>query len=154
MDPLRLSTPLLGKTQTPKRIQTKEGDSCISQEYSRHQEQTPDNIVTEGEVTGMFMFDNFCQENPCDWTCNNLVWEMCCYEKPGYIDCYQYYCKWYPYQGTLQFSCVFYPMFNEGWSNRIQNCRSNHCMSWRTAWSSFTGETVLFQWRDIHNMVM
>lgn len=65
MDPFRLSTPLLSKTQTPKRIPTKEGYSCISQEYSRHQEQTPDNIVTEGEVTGVFMFDNLCQENSC-----------------------------------------------------------------------------------------
>lgn len=67
MNPFRLSTPLLGKIQTPKRIQTKEGDSCISQEYSRHQEQTPDNIVTEGEVTGVFVFDNLRQENPCQF---------------------------------------------------------------------------------------
>lgn len=65
MDPLRPSTPPFGKIQTPKRIQTKEGDSCISQKYSRHQEQTPDKIVTEGEMTGVFMFDNFCQENAC-----------------------------------------------------------------------------------------
>lgn len=65
MDPLWLCTPLLGKTQTPKRIQAKEGDSCVSQKYSRHQEQTPENVVTEGEVTGVFMFDNLWQENPC-----------------------------------------------------------------------------------------
>lgn len=60
MDPFWLGTPLLGKIQTPKRIQTKEGDSCVSQEYSRHQEQTPDNVVMEGEVTGVFMFYNLC----------------------------------------------------------------------------------------------
>lgn len=65
MDPLWLGTPLLGKIQTPKWIQTKEGDSCISQKYSRRQEQTPDKIVTEGEVNGVFMFDNLCQENAC-----------------------------------------------------------------------------------------
>lgn len=65
MDPFRLGTPLLGKTKTPKRIQTKKGDSCVGQDYSRHQEQTPDNIVMEGEVTGVFMFDNLCQENSC-----------------------------------------------------------------------------------------
>lgn len=60
MDPLRLGTPLLGKIQTPKRIQTKKDNSCVSQEYSRHQEQTPDNVVMEGEVTGVFMFYNLC----------------------------------------------------------------------------------------------
>lgn len=65
MNPFRLSTPLLGKMQTPKRIQDKKGDSCVSQEYSRYQEQTPDNVVTEGEVIGVFMFDNLCQKNPC-----------------------------------------------------------------------------------------
>lgn len=65
MDPLRPSTPLLGKIQTPNRIQTKEGNSCISQNYSRRQEQTPDNVVTEGEVTSVFMFYNLCQENAC-----------------------------------------------------------------------------------------
>lgn len=42
MDPLRHSIPLLGKTQTQKRIQTKECDSCINQDYSRHKEQTQD----------------------------------------------------------------------------------------------------------------
>lgn len=86
MDPLWLSTPLLGKTQTPKRIQAKEGDSCVSQEYSRYQEQTPDNVVTEGEVIGVFMFHNLCQKNPCQSerkiyliisgrsTCTKLEW--------------------------------------------------------------------------------
>lgn len=65
MDPFWLGTPLLCKTQTPKRIQTEQEDSWISQKYSRHQEQTPDNVVTEGEVNGVFMFDNLCQENAC-----------------------------------------------------------------------------------------
>lgn len=55
MNPLRLCTPLLVEIQTPKRIQTKEGDPCISQNYSRHQEQTPENKVVEAEVTGVYM---------------------------------------------------------------------------------------------------
>lgn len=65
MDPLWPSTPLLGKIQTPKRIQAKEGDSCISQKYSRRQEQTPNNIVMEWEMTSVFMFYNLWQENAC-----------------------------------------------------------------------------------------
>lgn len=65
MDPLWLGTPLLGKIQTPKRIQTKEDDSCISQNYSRHKEQTPDNVVMKWEMTSVFMFYNLWQENAC-----------------------------------------------------------------------------------------
>lgn len=57
---LRLATPLLGKVQTQKRIHTKEGDSCVIQDYCKHQEQTPDNVVHDGRWG-----DNLCQENPC-----------------------------------------------------------------------------------------
>lgn len=63
MDPLRPGTPLLRETQTPKRIQTKESDSGVSQEYSRHQEKTPNNVVKDGQMTGVLMFDYLCQKN-------------------------------------------------------------------------------------------